>query len=175
MQILFWRRHVMYKFVHIAARYIVPAGTRSGELRLAFDVEADGLVDDAIKLHCIVIADLDSDRIDTYGSEQVVTALEHLARADYLTGHNICGYDLPLLRRLHNWAPSSDCAVVDTLVAKLKALIGHCTPQIVPISKQAEVLRISRGSVYYLPRPVPEADLMIMRSEYFGDADTPGL
>ena len=32
-----------------------------------------------------------------------------------------------------------------------------------PISKQAEVLRISRGSVYYLPRPVPEADLAIMR------------
>ena len=32
-----------------------------------------------------------------------------------------------------------------------------------PISKQAEVLRISRGSVYYLPRPVPEADLVIMR------------
>ena len=27
-----------------------------------------------------------------------------------------------------------------------------------PITKQAEVLRISRGSVYYLPRPVPEAD-----------------
>ena len=32
-----------------------------------------------------------------------------------------------------------------------------------PITKQAEVLRISRGSVYYLPRPVPEADLVIMR------------
>ena len=32
-----------------------------------------------------------------------------------------------------------------------------------PIAKQAEVLRISRGSVYYLPRPVPEADLAIMR------------
>ena len=32
-----------------------------------------------------------------------------------------------------------------------------------PITKQAEVLRISRGSVYYLPRPVPEADLAIMR------------
>jgi len=31
------------------------------------------------------------------------------------------------------------------------------------ISKQAKVLRISRGSVYYLPRPVPEADLAIMR------------
>src|SRR5882672_9781780 len=31
------------------------------------------------------------------------------------------------------------------------------------ITKQAEVLRISRGSVYYLPRPVPATDLEIMR------------
>jgi len=32
-----------------------------------------------------------------------------------------------------------------------------------PISKQADVLNISRGSVYYLPRPVSAADLAIMR------------
>jgi putative transposase len=32
-----------------------------------------------------------------------------------------------------------------------------------PIAKQAEALNISRGSVYYLPRPVPEADLAVMR------------
>ena len=32
-----------------------------------------------------------------------------------------------------------------------------------PITKQAEVLKISRGSVYYLPRPVSPADLAIMR------------
>src|SRR5205807_2248011 len=32
-----------------------------------------------------------------------------------------------------------------------------------PITKQAQVLRISRGSVYYLPRPVPDADLALMR------------
>ena len=31
------------------------------------------------------------------------------------------------------------------------------------ITKQAEVLRIGRGSVYYRPRPVPETDLEIMR------------
>ena len=31
------------------------------------------------------------------------------------------------------------------------------------IIKQAEVLKISRGSVYYLPRPVSSADLAIMR------------
>src|SRR5437764_19259 len=32
-----------------------------------------------------------------------------------------------------------------------------------PISKQAEVLNISRGTVYYLPRPVSAADLALMR------------
>jgi putative transposase len=31
-----------------------------------------------------------------------------------------------------------------------------------PITRQAEALSVSRGSVYYLPRPVPEADLAIM-------------
>ena len=32
-----------------------------------------------------------------------------------------------------------------------------------PIAKQADALNISRGSVYYLPRPMSEADLAIMR------------
>ena len=32
-----------------------------------------------------------------------------------------------------------------------------------PITRQAEALNISRGSVYYLPRAVPEPDLAIMR------------
>jgi putative transposase len=31
-----------------------------------------------------------------------------------------------------------------------------------PVTKQVQLLRISRGSVYYRPRPVPEADLAIM-------------
>jgi len=31
------------------------------------------------------------------------------------------------------------------------------------ITKQAQVLRISRGSVYYLPRPVSASDLAVMR------------
>lgn len=32
-----------------------------------------------------------------------------------------------------------------------------------PISRQASALGISRGSVYYLPRPVSTADLILMR------------
>jgi len=45
--------------------------------------------------------------------------------------------------------------------AERKAMIDR--QHDLPITKQAEVLCISRGSVYYLPRPVPEADLAIMR------------
>ena len=32
-----------------------------------------------------------------------------------------------------------------------------------PITKQAKVLNVSRGSVYYLPRPVSVSDLALMR------------
>ncbi len=32
-----------------------------------------------------------------------------------------------------------------------------------PIIRQAEALNVSRGSVYYLPRPLPDADLVIMQ------------
>ena len=32
-----------------------------------------------------------------------------------------------------------------------------------PLTKQAAALNISRGSVYYLPRPVSAADLALMR------------
>ena len=33
-----------------------------------------------------------------------------------------------------------------------------------PVKRQAELVGISRGSVYYLPKPVSEADLTLMRA-----------
>ncbi len=36
---------------------------------------------------------------------------------------------------------------------------GHA----LPLTRQAEVLGLSRGSLYYEPRPAPAADLAIMR------------
>jgi putative transposase len=32
-----------------------------------------------------------------------------------------------------------------------------------PITRQAQVLGISRGAVYYVPRPISEAELALMR------------
>ena len=34
-----------------------------------------------------------------------------------------------------------------------------------PLVRQAELLRLSRSSLYYAPRPVPAAELAIMRCE----------
>src|SRR5205823_766905 len=45
--------------------------------------------------------------------------------------------------------------------AERKAMIDR--EHDLPITKQAQVLRISRGSIYYLPRPVSSTDLEVMR------------
>src|SRR4029077_20793602 len=45
--------------------------------------------------------------------------------------------------------------------AQRKATIAR--QQELPITKQAQVLHVSRGSVYYLPRPVSATDLEVMR------------
>jgi DNA polymerase I-like protein with 3'-5' exonuclease and polymerase domains len=102
----------------LARKFIVFPATvaKCAGFRGAFDIEANGL-HDATKLHCITITDLDSNRIDEYGPNRIDAGLEHLSSTTYLTGHNITGYDLPTLQRLHNWAPPTSCAIVDTLVA----------------------------------------------------------
>jgi putative transposase len=46
-------------------------------------------------------------------------------------------------------------------MAERKAMIER--EHDLPITKQAEILKVSRGSVYYLPRPVSSADLEIMQ------------
>lgn len=123
------------QFLHLARRYIVPASDKAKSLRLVFDIEADRLLDAATKIHCIVIANLDRDRIDAYGPGQINDALAHLSRADYLTGHNITGYDLSLLRRLHGWTPPQGCAIVDTLIASRLVL-----PHLLDLDLQATAM-----------------------------------
>jgi DNA polymerase I-like protein with 3'-5' exonuclease and polymerase domains len=104
-------------FVRRARSYIVPAPANTKRKGLVFDLEANGLLDTATKLHCIVIVDLDSDRVYEYGPERIDDGLKHLALADCLIGHNICDYDLPLSRKLRNWTPKAGCTIIDTLVA----------------------------------------------------------
>lgn len=84
--------------------------------RLVFDLEADGLLKEATKVHCIAIANADTGDIWSYGPDEIEKGLQELYDADVLIAHNGIGYDLPLLRKLHNWNRRPGCRVIDTLV-----------------------------------------------------------
>ena len=68
-------------------------------MRLVFDIETDGLLDDMTKLHVLSWQDIDND--DTHGSTADPMVIRWLFdNATTLIGHNIVRYDLVALQRL---------------------------------------------------------------------------
>jgi len=84
------------------------------ETFLIFDCETDGLYDQATKLHCLVIYDINKQQTFTYGPNQSADAIAHLATADVLIGHNIIFYDIPVLEKLHDL--KTNARLIDTLI-----------------------------------------------------------
>jgi len=88
-------------------------------MNLIFDLETDGLYDDVTKIHCVGIYDLDTKQTLVFndeGSEQPITkGIQLLEDACCIVGHNIIGYDLPVIRKLYPWFTPSG-TVMDTLV-----------------------------------------------------------
>lgn len=88
-------------------------------MNLVFDLETDGLYDDCTKIHCIGVYDLDTKQTlvynDTGNAEPITKGVQLLEDATNLVGHNIIGYDLPVIRKLYPWFTPSGQAV-DTLV-----------------------------------------------------------
>jgi hypothetical protein len=87
-------------------------------LNLIFDLETDGLLNDVTCVHCIGIYDLDTKQtlvFNDQGSEQPLTkGVQMLEDAECIIGHNIIGYDIPVLKHLYPWF--TPAAAVDTLV-----------------------------------------------------------
>jgi DNA polymerase I-like protein with 3'-5' exonuclease and polymerase domains len=72
-------------------------------MRLAFDIETNGLLPDVDKLHSLVLKDLDTNSVWSASSQDqhdLKLAVKELAAADYKTGHNILTYDAPVIRHL---------------------------------------------------------------------------
>jgi len=94
--------------------------------RIIFDAEADGFLEVATNVHCLLTTDLDTGERRVYvdaaytlvydckGSIQ--DGLGYLAQATELVGQNIIGYDLPLFKKLHNWEAPSTAILTDTLI-----------------------------------------------------------
>ena len=70
-------------------------------MKLVFDIETDGLLDDVSKIHCIVIGNLETRKFLTFSPGEIEKGLDVLSQASLLVGHNIDGYDLPAIRNLY--------------------------------------------------------------------------
>ena len=92
----------------------VMSPSSANECWLIFDIETDGLYDQATKTFCIVIYDVTRAETFAYGPDRIDDAIAHLATADVLIGHNIIFYDLPVLQKLHSFVAKA--RIIDTLI-----------------------------------------------------------
>tara|TARA_R110000868_G_scaffold348268_2_gene609244 strand:- start:2019 stop:3758 length:1740 start_codon:yes stop_codon:yes gene_type:complete len=66
--------------------------------KIIFDIEADGLTPSTV--WCIVAKELNG-TVHKFDNTQIAEGIKFLEEADVLIGHNIIGYDIPVLERLH--------------------------------------------------------------------------
>ena len=86
---------------------------------LVFDLETDGLLNDLTKIHCLVIYDSDADTTIVYNDqgneEPIVRGVQRLEDADVIVGHNVIGFDIPVIKRIYPWFMPT-AFVLDTLL-----------------------------------------------------------
>ena len=80
-------------------------------MKLIFDIETDDL--DATKVWCIVAKELDG-KSYRFTPDEIEDGIKLLQDADTLIGHNIIGFDLPVLGNLYNFKYKGK--IIDTLV-----------------------------------------------------------
>ena len=69
--------------------------------KLTFDIECNGLMPD--KIWCIVAKEYKGDTfVFRYDEDNIEEGIKLLQQADILIGHNIIGFDIPILKRLYN-------------------------------------------------------------------------
>jgi len=86
---------------------------------LVFDLETNGLLNEVSTIHCLAIYDSETDETlsynDTGSTEPVVRGIQRLEDSEQICGHNIIGYDLPVIRKLYSWFNRSN-GILDTLI-----------------------------------------------------------
>ena len=93
-------------------------------MELIWDIEANGLayttinkkgqaIPAATRVWCIVAREAGTERVYTYGPNDIERGIELLNGASLWIGHNLIGYDIPVLSR---FGLTRSCPVLDTLV-----------------------------------------------------------
>jgi DNA polymerase-1 len=83
-------------------------------MRLIFDVEANGLLEDATKVHCIAAIDIDSGSRYVWRYDEILDAVRTLNTCHTLVAHNGIRYDYPLLFKLTEFKPTG--ILLDSIV-----------------------------------------------------------
>jgi len=80
---------------------------------IIFDIETNGLKPD--KIHCLVAKPLGQE-VKSFRPDDIKQGIKLLEDADVLIGHNIIGFDIPVIKKLYNIDLFKDKIIVDTLV-----------------------------------------------------------
>jgi DNA polymerase I len=74
---------------------------------LIFDIETNGFLREATKIHCLVIYDTDTGATSRFSDSHKVGNIEDglrfLMRAPVIGGHNVLKFDLPVIQKLYPW------------------------------------------------------------------------
>ena len=89
-------------------------------MRLLFDIETNGLPRQGLDhIHCVVAKDIDSGQVfrfnDTGSANSVTNGITLLQEADVLIGHNIVGFDIPVIQQIYPFFQTK-AALFDTLI-----------------------------------------------------------
>jgi hypothetical protein len=84
-----------------------------------FDVETNGLFPDTI--WCLVLEEIDTGEVLSYsdfdeGLPPLSEGLNVLSNAKIIAGHNIIGFDLPVMKKITGWTPDSNTKIWDTFL-----------------------------------------------------------
>lgn len=83
-------------------------------MRLAFDIETNGLLDTMDTIHCIAAQDVDTGAVYSWRPHEIAEGVEFLSNADVLIGHNVIKFDIPAIQMVYpQFTPNE---VLDTLV-----------------------------------------------------------
>ena len=89
-------------------------------MKLLFDIETNGLPRKGMdRIHCIVAKDLDTEQVfrfnDTGSTHSVTNGITLLQEADVLIGHNIVGFDIPVIQQIYPFFQTK-AVLYDTLI-----------------------------------------------------------
>lgn len=84
-------------------------------MRAIFDIETNGFLSVATKIHSIVIKDIDTGKVYSYSKDEIGKGLYILSGANLLVGHNILKFDLPVIKKLYPQYELNG-EVLDTLI-----------------------------------------------------------